>query len=100
MLAWDVDCCIHIYSFLYLHILFSNISLNLAFPLRLFWIVVTLTLIPTTFSLILSHPIYILSTGLNPNTFIPLFNTCLAATYSANRAIMTFRSLPTTCRWS
>lgn len=41
---------------------------------------------------------YILSTGLNPKTRIPLFSTCLAATYSANRAIITFRSLPTTCR--
>lgn len=41
---------------------------------------------------------HILSTGLNPSTFIPLYKTCLAATYSANLAIKTFFSLPTTCK--
>jgi len=43
---------------------------------------------------------HILSTGLSPSIRIPLFNTCLAATYSANLAIITFLSLPTTCKWS
>jgi hypothetical protein len=43
--------------------------------------------------------VYILSTGLNPNTRMPLLNTCRAATYSASRASMTPRSLvPTTCK--
>jgi hypothetical protein len=44
--------------------------------------------------------LYILSTGLNPNSLIPLFSTCLAATYSANRAAITSLSLPTTIKFS
>ena len=40
------------------------------------------------FLLFLLVSIYILSTGVKPSTLMPLFNTCLAATYNANRATM------------
>jgi hypothetical protein len=47
-----------------------------------------------------AFPIYILSTGVNPNNLIPFPNTCLAALYKLSLALNTGSSLPTTCKWS
>jgi len=43
---------------------------------------------------------YIRSTGVSPNNLMPLFSTIRAASYSAIRAFINSRSLPTIRKWS